>query len=432
MKYTKEQILQIVEEEDVEFIRMQFTDIFGTLKNVAITADHLEDALDGKLSFEGTSIHGFMQSETADIFLKPDLETFELIPWRPQSGKVARMICDIYKPDGTLFQGDGRYVLKRIVEEAAKRGYTMEISPEMEFFLMHYDDQGRPTIETGDKASYFDLAPLDSGENARRDIVMMLEEMGIEVTRSHHEVAPLQQEIDLGFKPALEAADDIVTFKFAVRSIAQTHGLHATFMPKPLTGYNGSGMHIFIKVYKDGKNILGDPKGKYGISKEGYSFIAGILSQSQGMSLVCSPLVNSYKRLIPGYEAPVNIGWSRKNGSQIIRIPYCKEGEEKFELRNPDSACNPYLTFAVILASGLMGIERGLYEEEFEETHTEGVSILPGNLHEAIRAFEKNSFLEDVLGVDFAKLYALEKRKEWRSFREEVSKWELDQYLYRI
>lgn len=431
MKYTKDQILQIVEEEDVEFIRMQFTDIFGTLKNAAITASQLEDALEGNLSFEGTFIDGFMKSETADLFLRPDLETFEIIPWRPQSGKVARMICEICNPDGSPFEGGSRYALRKVLQKAAEMGYEMQVSPEMEFFLLQCDEEGRPTTKTADRAQYFDLAPLDSGENARRDIIINLEHMGFEVTRSHHEKSPQQQEIDLGFREALRAADDIVTFKFAVRSIAKLHGMHATFMPKPLKGYDGSGMHIFIKVMKDGKNIFGDPEGACGISKEGYSFIAGVLAEAAGMSVICSPLVNSYKRLLPGYHAPVNIGWSEKNGSQMVRIPYAKKGEERFELRNPDSACNPYLTFAAILASGLMGIEKGLSAEEYKSGEDDEIT-LPGNLHEAIRAFEKDEFLQDVLGQKLSKQYISEKRKEWRSFREEVSEWELDQYLYRI
>ncbi|MBQ8973767.1 MAG: glutamine synthetase, partial [Clostridia bacterium] len=319
-KYTKEDIIRRVREEDVEFIRMQFTDIFGTLKNVAITASQIEKAVNNQIMIDGSSIEGFVRINESDQYLRPDLDSFAVLPWRPQQGKVARLICDVYNPDGTPFVGDPRGALKRVLKKAADMGYSFNVGPECEFFLFQTDDAGRPTTETGDEAGYFDLGPLDHGESTRREICMMLEQMGFEIEASHHEVAAGQHEIDFKYAEALETADNIMTFKLAVKTIAQKNGLHATFMPKPLFGINGSGMHTNMSLFKNGKNIFADPDGEKGLSKEAYSFIAGLLAHIRGMAAITNPLVNSYKRLVPGYEAPCYLSWSASNRSALIRI----------------------------------------------------------------------------------------------------------------
>ena len=320
-KYSKEDIIRMVREDDVEFIRMQFTDIFGQLKNVAITASQIEKAVNDQIMIDGSSIEGFVRINESDQYLRPDLDTFAILPWRPQHGKVARLICDVYNPDGTPFAGDPRGVLKKMLKKAADMGYSFNVGPEMEFFLFQTDDQGRPTTTTGDEAGYFDLGPLDHGESTRREICMTLEQMGFEIEASHHEVAAGQHEIDFKYTDALTAADNIMTFKLAVKTLAQKNGLHATFMPKPVFGINGSGMHTNMSLFKDGKNVFADPSDKRGLSKEAYSFIAGILAHVRGMAAVTNPLVNSYKRLVPGYEAPCYLAWSASNRSALIRIP---------------------------------------------------------------------------------------------------------------
>ena len=332
MKYTKQDILDMIEEEDVEFIRLQFTDMFGTMKNVAITVSQLEKALDNNCMFDGSSIEGFARIEESDMYLYPDLDTFTIFPWRPQQGKVARFICDIKRPDGTPFEGDPRYILKKVLKEAEELGYTFDVGPECEFFLFHTDDIGNPTTITHEKAGYFDVGPVDLGENARRDMVLNLESMGFEILASHHEVAPAQHEIDFKYDDALSTADNLMTFKMAIKSIAKRHGLHATFMPKPKSGINGSGMHLNMSLSKDGKNIFADPDDKIGLSKEAYSFIAGIMKHIKGMTVLTNPLVNSYKRLVPGYEAPVYIAWSATNRSPLIRIPGSRGESTRIEL----------------------------------------------------------------------------------------------------
>lgn len=442
MKYTKQEILQIVEEEDVEFIRLQFTDIYGTLKNVAITAAQLEKALDNQCMFDGASIEGFASIEASDLYLYPDLDTFEIFPWRPQQGKVARLLCDVYKPDGRPFEGDSRYVLKKVMQEAEDMGYTFVVGPELEFFLFHRDDNGQPTVVTHEKAGYFDLSPIDLGENARRDMVLTLEDMDFEIEASHHEAAPAQHEIDFKYDDALHTADKIMTFKLAVKSIACRHGLHASFMPKPKMGQCGSGMHINMSLFKDGKNIFADSGDSRGLSQEAYHFIAGLMERIKGMSLITNPLVNSYKRLVPGYEAPVYVAWSAKNRSPLIRIPAARGEETRIELRSPDPAANPYLVLAVCLAAGLDGIKRKLtppeetvgniYEKPKAEKQALGIENLPGNLHEAIREFEKDTFVQNVLGEHLSQNYAAGKRKEWHEYRSQVTDWEIEKYLYRI
>ena len=320
-KYTRQEIIDMVRDEDVEFIRLQFTDVLGNLKNVAITSSQLEKALDNKCMFDGSSIQGFVRVEESDMYLHPDLDTFAIFPWRPQQGKVARLICDVYTTDGQPFMGDPRYILKRVIKEASDMGYTFNVGPECEFFLFHTDDNGQPTTITHEKAGYFDLGPVDLGENARRDMVLTLEDMGFEIETSHHEVAPAQHEIDFKYDEALAAAENIMTFKLVIKTIAKRHGLFATFMPKPKFGVCGSGMHTNMSLEKDGKNIFFDDSDKLSLSKEAYYFMGGILKHIKGMTAVTNPIVNSYKRLVPGYEAPVHIAWSAKNRSPLIRVP---------------------------------------------------------------------------------------------------------------
>ena len=355
MKYTREDIIRIVQEEDIQFIRMQFTDIFGQMKNVAITASQIEKAVNNQVMFDGSSIEGFTRIHESDQYLYPDLDTFVVLPWRPQYGKVARLICDVHNPDGTPFVGDPRGTLKRVLKRAADMGYTFNVGPECEFFLFQTDADGRPTTRTNDEAGYFDLGPLDHGESTRREICLDLEQMGFEIEASHHEVAAGQHEIGFKFSEALSASDNIMTFKFAVKSIAQKNGFHATFMPKPIFGVAGSGMHTNMSLFKDGKNAFYDPEDERGLSKIAYQFIAGLLAHVRGMSVLTNPLVNSYKRLVPGYEAPCYISWSTGNRSALVRIPATRGQGTRVELRNPDPACNPYLVVAACLAAGLDG-----------------------------------------------------------------------------
>ena len=429
----------MVEEEDVEFIRMQFTDIFGALKNIAITASQLNRALDNRIMFDGSSIDGFASVEASDMYLYPDLDTFEILPWRPQQGKVARFMCDVYKEDGTPFEGDPRYILKKVLKEAEEMGYKFLVGPELEFFLFHTDDNGEPTTLTHEKAGYFDLSPIDLGENARRDMVLTLEDMNFVIEGSHHEAAPAQHEIDFKYDDALNTADKIMTFKLAVKSIAKRHGLHATFMPKPKMEQSGSGMHINMSLEKDGKNIFADETDQYGLSKEAYYFIAGIMERVKGMTAITNPLVNSYKRLVPGFEAPVYIAWSAKNRSPLIRIPAAKGKSTRIELRSPDPSANPYLVLATCLAAGLDGIKRKLMPQEQVEGNifeiakdpNRQIEKLPGNLHEAIRELENDNFVQNVLGEHLSKNFILRKREEWNEYRSIVTDWEVEKYLYR-
>lgn len=441
-KYTKQDIIRIVEEEDVEFVRLQFTDIFGTLKNMAITASQLEKALDNKCMFDGSSIEGFVRIEESDMYLYPDLDTFTIFPWRPQQGKVARIICDVYCADGTPFMGDSRYILKKQIEEAAKMGYTFNVGPECEFFLFHQDENGQPTTITHEKAGYFDLGPVDLGENARRDMVLTLEDMGYEIQASHHEIAPAQHEIDFRYDEALTTADNIMTFKLAVRTIAKRHGLFASFMPKPKTGVNGSGMHINMSLSRDGKNIFDDADGELGLSREAFYFIGGIMKHIKGMTAVTNPLVNSYKRLISGYEAPTFITWSAKNRNPLIRIPVTRGEGTRIELRSPDSSANPYLALAVCLAAGLDGIRNQIMPPEClhenisgmgsEVKEKYGIESLPADIHEAIGELQKDELIQEVLGKHITAKYVAAKKAEWEAYRSQVTDWEINAYLYKI
>ena len=440
MAYTKEDIIRLVKEEDIEFIRLQFTDIFGQLKNVAITASQIEKAVNNQIMFDGSSIEGFVRIDESDQYLYPNLDSFVVFPWRPSQGKVARLICDVYNPDGTPFVGDPRGVLKRVLKRAADLGYdAFNVGPEAEFFLFQTDDEGKPTTKTNDEAGYFDLGPLDHGESTRREICMALEQMGFEIEASHHEVAQGQHEIDFKYADALRTADNIMTFKLAVKTLAQKNGLHATFMPKPIFGINGSGMHTNMSLFRGGKNAFYDPSDKRGLSKEAYSFIAGLLAHVKGMAAVTNPLVNSYKRLVPGYEAPCYLAWSASNRSALIRIPAARGQSTRVELRSPDPACNPYLELAVCLAAGLDGIERGLtpppevtenifiMDEAARQAH--GIDSLPGSLEEAIRALEADSLILDTLGEHVAANYIEGKKKEWDEYRTRVSSWEREKYI---
>ena len=440
--YTRADILRIVEEEDVGFIRLQFTDIFGVMKNVAITTSQLEKALDNQIMFDGASIEGFARIEESDMYLYPDLDTFEIFPWRPQQGKVARLICDVYKPDGTIFKSDPRYVLKKVMSQAKSMGFEFDVGTECEFFLFHTDDDGLPTTVTHESAGYFDLGPVDLGENARRDMVLTLEDMGYEIEASHHESAPAQHEIDLHYDEALASADSIMTFKLVVKTIARRHGLHATFMPKPKSGINGSGMHINMSMRKDGINIFHDSKDSAGLSKEAYWFIGGLMKHMKAICFITNPVVNSYKRLVPGYEAPVYIAWSARNRTPLIRIPDTRGDAVRVELRSPDPSANPYLALAVCLAAGLEGIQNeimppksvdcNIYEMSEEERKASGIEMLPGSLLEAAREFEKDAFIQSVLGEDLSKKYIEAKTREYADYRAQVTDWEISRYLHRL
>lgn len=439
--YTREDILRMVEEEDVGFIRLQFTDIFGTLKNVAVTTSQLEKALDNKCMFDGSSIEGFARIEQSDMYLYPDLNTFEIFPWRPQQGKVARLICDIHRPDGTAFESDPRYILKRVIEDAKKEGYTFNVGPECEFFLFETDENGMPTTRTREKASYFDLGPLDFGENARRDMVLTLEDMGFEIEASHHEAAPAQHEIVFKYDEALTTADNIMTFKLVVKTIAKRHGLHATFMPKPGFGANGSGMHLNMTLHRDGVNVFSDPSDEKGLSREAYYFIGGIMKHMKAITFITNPTVNSYKRLIPGYEAPVYIAWSEINRTPLIRIPAVGT-ESRVELRSPDPSANPYLALAVCLAAGLDGIrneimppesvDTNIYKLSPKEREQMGIESLPGSLLEAAREFEKDAYIQETLGKDLSEKYIEAKKEEYRQYRAQITEWEVQRYLHVI
>ena len=442
--YSREDIIRIVEEEDVEFIRLQFTDMFGMLKNVALTASQLERALDNQCIFDGSAIDGFVRIEESDMYLYPDYNTFEIFPWRPQQGKVARLICDVYRPNGEPFEGDPRYVLKKVLKEAERMGYTFHVGPECEFFLFDTDESGRPSTDTREMAGYFDVGPVDMAENVRRDIVLNLEEMGFAVEASHHELAPAQHEIDLEYMDGLTAADNIMTFKMAVKTIAKRHGLHATFMPKPKAGINGSGMHINMSLAdQSGHNVFIDETDGLGLSRIAYQFMAGILAHMKEITMLTNPLVNSYKSLVPGYDAPVYVTWSAAaNRSALIRIPCTRGSNTRIELRCPDSAVNPYLALAACLAAGLDGIKQemeppksvdvNLFAMTEEQMDALGIEQLPETLGEALEAFEHSSFVRKVLGDHVYTKYLAAKSAEWKKFRAEVTDWEVEEYLYKF
>lgn len=437
----KEYILRIAAEENVKFIRLQFTDILGVMKSISITVDQLEKALDGELMFDGSSIEGFVRIEESDMYLRPDPETFLILPWTSphSSSKTARLICDIYDSSNQPFEGSPRHALQKVLNEAKEMGYTMFVGPEPEFFLFHMDENGVPTLETNDKAGYFDLPPVDKGEEARRDMVETLQSMGFEIEAAHHEAAPGQHEIDFKYREALTTADSIVTFRIVVRTVSQQHGLHATFMPKPIYGIAGSGMHLHVSLFKDGENIFYDPAAEDGLSEICRSFMAGILKHARAIAAITNPTVNSYKRLVPGYEAPVYIAWSYRNRSPLIRIPARRGIGTRIELRSPDPTCNPYLGLAVILKAGLEGIrlnlqppsavEQNIYEMDLATRKLNHIESLPENLYEAINELGKDALIQAALGEHIYSRFVLAKIKEWESYSSRVYDWEINEYL---
>lgn len=438
-KYTREEIIRRVKEEEIRFIRLQFTDIFGQLKNVAITASQIEKALDGKCMFDGSSIEGFVRIEESDQVLKPDYDSFVVFPWEPQNGKVARLICDIYTPEQVPFEGDPRYVLRHALQEAADLGYTFNVGPECEFFLFLTDEKGEPTLQPHDQGGYFDLGPIDHGESARREMCLALEEMGFEIEASHHEVAMGQHEIDFKYANALTAADNIVTFKLAVKTLARKNGLHATFMPKPLFGIAGSGMHVNMSLFQGKENVFENAEDPLGLSETAYHFIAGVLKHSKAITAVTNPLINSYKRLVPGYEAPCYVAWSARNRSPLIRVPSSRGKSTRVELRSPDPSANPYLALALCLTAGMDGIRNKLtpppqvtgniYEMNRSERDAFGIGYLPETLIEAVRELEADELMMRALGPHVADRYIEAKKREWDEYRTHVSNWEQGKYL---
>ena len=426
--------MQMVEEEDVEFIRLQFTDMFGAIKNIAVTARELPRALDNRCMINGEQVAGMDMEKGSDLYLSPILDTFAILPWRPQQGKVARMICDLYFPDGTPYKNSPRYILENVAGKAQEEGYTCYIDPECEFFLFHTDDNGNPTTVTHEQAGYLDISPLDLGENARRDMVLTLEDMGMEVESSHHEAAPAQHEIDFRYGEIRKIADCITTFKMAVRIVAKRHGLHATFMPKPKAEANGSGMHIQFSLIKNGENVFecADRPGE--LSEEAYYFIGGLLAHSKEMALITNPLVNSYKRLVPGYDAPTELTWTENNQNSLVRIPVTRGEGIRVELRSPDASANPYVVLAVCLAAGLDGIKNKITPTKSSNlaAQDQQAEHLPETLKEAIDYFESSSWVKEVLGEEFCRQYVAAKKNEWLRYTRQVTDWEIAEYLYRL
>lgn len=437
----KSTIMRIAAEQNVRFIRLQFTDILGVMKSISITEDQLQKALNGELMFDGSSIEGFVRIEESDMYLKPDLDTFLVLPWtNPNSAsKTARLICDIYDSDNKPFEGSPRYALKKVLQEAAEMGYTMKVGPEPEFFMFQLDENGAPTLRTNDKAGYFDLPPVDKGENARRDMVETLQSIGFEIEASHHEAAPGQHEIDFKYQDALKTADNIVTFRIVVRTVAQQHGMHATFMPKPLYGIAGSGMHLHISLFKDEENAFYDADDPTGLSDVGRFFMAGVMRHVRAITAITNPTVNSYKRLVPGYEAPVYIAWSYRNRSPLIRIPARRGIGTRIELRSPDPTCNPYLGLAVILKAGLEGIrnreqplppvDKNIYEMNLADRKLNNIESLPENLYEAIAELNRDEIIQEALGSHIYTRFCYAKIKEWETYSSQVYEWEIEEYL---
>jgi len=439
MSNDKERVLKACKENDVEFIRLWFTDILGFLKGFSITVDELEGAIEEGMGFDGSSIQGYARIDESDMIAKPDLKTFQLLPWRPKEKAVARMFADIYEPDGTPYKGDPRWALKRNLKKSADLGYTFYVGPELEYFYFK-SAEGKP--EVLDNGGYFDLTPLDVATDLRRDTILTLEAMGIHVEYSHHEVAPSQHEIDLRYTDALTMADNAMTYRLVVKEVAMKHGVYATFMPKPIFGQNGSGMHTHQSLFKGDKNAFFDVKDPFHLSKTARAYIAGILKHAPEITSITSQWINSYKRLVPGYEAPVYLSWARRNRSALVRVPMYKPGKEKatrIELRSPDPACNPYLAFALMLAAGLKGIEKGyelrepveedIFEMSEQERKKRGIDSLPGNLLEAIQLTEKSELVKETLGDHIFEKFIENKKIEWDQYRTHVSQFELDKYL---
>ncbi|MFO7717083.1 MAG: glutamine synthetase family protein [Thermodesulfobacteriota bacterium] len=431
-------VLKAVREHDISFVQFWFTDVLGTLKSFQVTPSELEEAFEEGMGFDGSSIEGFSRIHESDMVAFPDPTSFQAVSWRPTERPVARMFCDIKRPDGTPYEGDGRYVLKKLINKAAEKGYSYYVGPELEFFL--FENSREP--KTLDFGGYFDAPPLDLANDIRRDIIFSLNKMGIQVEYSHHEVAPSQHEIDLRYQEALKMADTAVTYKVIVKEVARKHGVYATFMPKPIFGENGSGMHVHQSLFKNGKNAFFDTKDEYGLSETGKQYIAGLLHHAPELTAVTNQWVNSYKRLVPGYEAPVYGAWARRNRSALLRVPMYKPGKEaatRVELRSPDPACNPYLAFAVMLAAGLKGIEEGytledpieadIFEMNDQERADRGIENLPGSLHEAVAAMEDSELLKEALGEHIFTKFIENKKIEWDSYRTQVTNYEIEKYL---
>ena len=433
-------VLKKIRDQEIKFLRLQFCDLQGQPKNVAIPADQAEKALSQGIYFDGSSIEGFARIEESDMLLKPDPATYSILPWRPASAPVARMICDVYTYDDKPYVGDPRFILKRTLAEAGKMGYVFNTGPELEFFLFRTLD-GKPTVIPQDAGAYFDLGPNDLAENVRRDIVLTLKEMGFEIEASHHEVAAGQHEIDFKYSDALHTADNVMTYRIATKTVALQQGLHATFMAKPIFGINGSGMHTHCSLAKNGKNAFYDPKGDRQLSDLCLHFIGGLLRHVKGITRVANPTINSYKRLVPGYEAPVYISWSVTNRSALIRVPAARGNSTRAEFRSPDPMCNPYLTFACMLAAGLDGIknqieppqstDRNIYEMTPKERKRAKIDTLPGDLVSSMRELGKDSLLTETLGGHIMENLQRVTTMEWDSFRTAVHPWEHEQYLER-
>ena len=436
---TKKELLQKFKEDNVRFLRLQFSDIMGHSKNIEVPQSEFEKALDGQMMFDGSSVEGFVRIEESDMLLKPEFNTYTLLPFSEKAGKVARIICDIYKPDDTPFVGCPRIILKKVCEKAEALGYNVHMGPEPEFFLFHKTAEGEPTVKSHDRAGYFDLTPLDKGEDARREIVNALEAVGFEVEAAHHEVAAAQHEIDFKHDHALETADKIATFRFIVRKIANDFGLHATFMPKPVAGINGSGMHVHQSLFKNGKNAFYDAKSEDQLSSIAKSYIAGLLHYAREYCIVTNPLINSYKRLVRGYEAPTHIAWSERNRSPLARVPARRGSGTRVELRMPDPSCNPYLAITVMIAAGLEGLEKGwepppsvnknIFTMSQRERGRLKIKSLPGSLGEAIHVSEGSKFLKKTLGEHIYKHFLAAKKQEWHEYIAVVHDWEINRYL---
>jgi len=435
---TKSDVLKLVKEKNISFIQFWFTDVLGILKSFAVTPSELEEGLEEGMGFDGSSIEGFARIEESDMIAMPEPSSFQLLPWRPHDRPVGRMFCDILNPDGSPYEGDSRYVLKRMQKKLVDKGYMPYIGPELEFFCFESHDAPKPL----DKGGYFDNRPLDMGSDLRRDIIFALQDMAIQVEYSHHEVAPSQHEIDLKFDEALAMADKTMTYRITVKEIARSRNCYATFMPKPIFGENGSGMHVHQSLFKDTINAFHDPKDQYNLSQLAKSYIAGIIRHAREIAAIPNQWVNSYKRLVPGYEAPVYISWARRNRSTMIRVPMYKPGKEqatRIEFRSPDPACNPYLAFAIMLAAGLKGIEgnyplpdpieEDIYEMDEEARDRAGITSLPGNLFEALQEIEKSELVRETLGDHIFNKFVANKKIEWDRYRTHVSQYEIEKYL---
>jgi glutamine synthetase len=435
---SRQDVLDIVKDTEVTFIQFWFTDVLGILKSFAVTPSELEEGLTEGMGFDGSSIQGFARIEESDMIAKPDPTTFQFLPWRPSDKPVARMFCDILQPDGTHYEGDPRYVLKRVLKKAADKGYTFYAGPELEYF--YFESNEAPKII--DRGGYFDTRPLDMGGDLRRETIFALQDMGVQIEYSHHEVAPSQHEIDMRYDEGLKMADKTMTLRIVVKEIARQHGVYATFMPKPIFGENGSGMHTHQSLFKGEKNAFFSAADRYNLSNEAKSYIAGIMRHAREMAAVTNQWVNSYKRLVPGYEAPVYVSWARRNRSTMVRVPMYKPGKEmatRIEFRSPDPACNPYLAFAVMLAAGLKGIEENysppepieedIYEMDQAAREQAGIDSLPGNLFEAIQIVEKSELVRETLGDHIFEKFIENKKIEWDKYRTHVSNYEIDNYL---